>query len=536
MNTGQTFDAIVIGGGGDGLVAASVLGKAGRSVLHLVRERDAAGLAGLIDIAPGYKASLGLEADWIPPLVVRELGIADMDLVAPEIPTSVALPDGGFLSLSNRAGDAAAAIRAHSPRDATRWPAFTQTLRALAGFLEAVYQVPPPDLDSTALGDLPSLLALGRSFRSLGKANMSELLRVMPIPAQDLVDDWFTFGPLKAAIGAAAVRDIRQGPRSGGTSFVLLHYLAGATDGSIRGRPWLRIGVPGPDTFIALARQSAVTHGVVIRTEAEVARIVVRDDAVTGVRLVSGEEISAPLVLSTEDPARTFLHLVDPAWLDPDFLLAVRNIKFRGCTAMVYYALDALPVAPGLLNPSTALMGVVSLSTSLDVIEKAYDAAKYGNVSETLHVELSVPSLRWPELAPSGKHVLVAKVQYVPRTLRDGAPWDASRSGALADRVTAAISRVMPAFAEVVRERLVLTPRDLEDRFGRTEGAVTSGEITLDQILFMRPVAGWGQYATPIRGLYLGGPGTHPGPGALGASGLLAARRMLADGKGRKRR
>jgi phytoene dehydrogenase-like protein len=528
VTTGEKFDAIVIGGGADGLVAASVLGKAGRRVLYLVREANLSGVNGLIDIAPGFKASIGLEADWIPPSVIREIGITDMELVAPEIPTSVALPDGGFLSLSSNATDAATAIRAHSPRDAERWGTFTQTMGALAGFLEALYQVPPTDLDSTSLGDIPSLLSLGRSFRSLGKANMRELLRVMPIPAQDLADDWFTFAPLKAAIGAAAVRDIRQGPRSGGTSFVLLHYLAGGTSDSIRGRPWLRIGVPHPDTFMTVAHQNAVQHGVVIRTEAEVARIVVREDAVTGVTLVNGEEISAPLVLSTEDAARTFLHLVDSVWLDPDFLLAVKNVKFRGCTAMVYYALDSLPAAPGLADPPKALAGVISLSTSLDGIEKAYDAAKYGNVSDHPHVEISIPSLRWPELAPSDKHVLVAKVQYAPRTLRDGAQWDTARSSALGDTVTAAISRVMPTFADTVRTRLVLTPRDLESRFNITEGAVTGGEITLDQILFMRPVAGWGQYATPIRGLYLGGAGTHPGPGVLGASGLLAARRMLA--------
>lgn len=534
MTGAEKFDAIVIGGGADGLVAAAVLGKAGRHVLCLVRESNVSGINGLIDIAPGFKASIGLEADWIPAAVIRELGITDMELVRSEIPTSVALPDGGFLSLSSNAADAAIAISAHSPRDAQRWGKFTETMGALAGFLEALYQVPPPDLDSTSLGDVPSLLSLGRSFRSLGKGNMSELLRVMPIPVQDLADDWFTFGPLKAAIGAAAVRDIRQGPRSGGTSFVLLHYLAGATDGSIRGRPWLRIGVPHPDTFMTAAQVAAVKHGVVIRTDAEVSRIIVREDVVTGVTVASGEGISAPLVLSTEDAARTFLHLVDPVWLDPDFLLAVKNVKFRGCTAMVYYALDSLPAAPGLAVPSKALAGVISLSASLDAIEKAYDAAKYGNVSDHPHVEISVPSLRWPELAPSAKHVLVAKVQYVPRTLRDGAQWDEARSGALGDMVTAAISRVMPTFAEVVRKRLVLTPRDLEARFGATEGAITGGEITLDQILFMRPVAGWGQYATPIRGLYLGGTGTHPGPGITGASGLLAARRMIADSGKRK--
>lgn len=532
--TAQTYDAIVIGGGPDALVAATVLAKAGRRVLHLVREGNVAGSHGLIDIAPGFKAGMMLEADWVPPAVIRELGIIDMELVTPEIPTSVALPDGGFLSFPIDDARARASISRHASGDGAKWGKFTTTMRALSGFLEVLYQTPPTDLDSTSVGDLPGLLSLGRSFRGLGKANMNELLRVMPIPAQDLADDWFTFGPLKAAVGAAAVRDIRQGPRSGGTSFVLLHYLAGGTAGSLRGRPWLRIGAQRPNTFIEVAHLAAVTAGVEIRTNADVARVTIREDRITGVTLANGDEISAPLVLSTEDPARTLLHMVDPVWLDPEFLLAVKNIKFRGSTAIVCYALDDLPEVSGLDNPAKALAGVVTLSTSLDAIEKAYDAAKYGRASARPHIELSVPSLRWPELAPPGQHVLVANVRYAPHTLRDGAQWDAARSDALGDTVTAAIEPSIRAFRNLVRHRLVLTPRDIEERFRLTGGAVTQGEITLDQILFMRPVAGWGQYATPITGLYLGGPGTHPGPGVSGMSGLLAARRMLADSKRRK--
>jgi phytoene dehydrogenase-like protein len=535
MTTPRAYDVIVIGGGSNGVVASAMLGKAGRRVLHLVREPHTLGMSGYIKVAPGFRALVGLEPDWIPPAVARELALPNLGVAPPEPPTSVALPDGGILSLATRTDRAAEAIRRHSPRDADRWGAFTDTVRDLAGFLEALYQVPATNLDSTSLGDLPSLLSLGRAFRGLGRANMSELLRVMPIPAQDLADDWFTFGPLKAAIGAAAVRDIRQGPRSGGTSFILLHYLTGATRGAIRGRPWPWAGGPGADAVIAMAQQLAEKHGAVVRTETEVARIVVREDSVAGVVLTTGEEISAPMVLSTEDPAKTLLGMVDPVWLDPEFLLAVRNIKFRGSTAMIYYALETLPEAPGFNEIMMELSGLVSLSTSLDAIEKACDAAKYGMVSEQPHVEISVPSLRWPLLATfTGNHVLTAKVQFAPHTLRDGAVWDTARSDALANSVTAAISRVMPRFADAVRDRLVLTPRDLEDRFGVTGGAITHGEMTLDQILFMRPVAGWGQYATPIRGLYLGGPGTHPGPGVFGASGLLAARRMLADWRKRK--
>ena len=527
MSGPETFDVIVIGAGANGLAAAAALGKAGRRVLCLDGGETVGGQSRLLDVAPGFRAPLTTDADWLPPSVARALGMADIGLVTPEITASVCTPDGGFLSLSTDATRAAESIRSHSRRDADRWGEFTLTLHSLAGFLEALYQLPPPDIDTTALRDIPALLALGRRFRSLGKANMSELLRVLPIPVQDLLDDWFEYGPLKAAVGAGAVRDIRQGPRSGGTSFVLLHYLIGAAKGAVRGRPWFR---SGPDAFVAAAEQTARKHGVVFRTGADVAQIVIRDDAAAGVRLrANDEEIAARAVLSTADPARTFLQMVDPVWFDPEFLLAIRNIKFRGCTALVLYALDRLPELPGLSDARQALAGVVSLSGTLDSLEKAYDAAKYGSVSERPHVEITVPTLRWPQLAPPGKHVLTARVQYAPYALRGGASWDAATSTALGETVTRAIARVSPNFASAALHRVVLTPRDIEARFGLTEGAFTQGEITLDQILFMRPVAGWGQYAMPVSGLYLGGAGTHPGPGVLGASGLLAAQRLLTD-------
>jgi phytoene dehydrogenase-like protein len=523
----ETFDVIVIGAGANGLAAAATLGKAGRRVLCLERGETIGGQSRLVDIAPGFRASLTTDCDWLPPSVARALDMTDVDLVTSEIAASVATPDGGFLSLSTDVTRAAESIRSHSRRDADRWGEFTRTLHSLAGFLEALYQVPPPDIDTTALRDIPSLLALGRRFRSLGRANMSELLRVLPIPVQDLLDDWFEYGPLKAAVGAGAVRDIRQGPRSGGTSFVLLHYLTGAVTGSVRGRPWFR---SGPGAFVAAAEQAARKHKVAFRTGADVAQIVIRDDAVAGVRLgANDEEMAAGAVVSTADPARTFLQMVDPVWFDPEFLLAIRNIKFRGCTAVVLYALDRLPDLPGLADARQALAGVVSLSGSLDSLEKAYDAAKYGGVSERPHVEITVPTLRWPQLAPPGKHVLSARVQYAPHTLRGGAAWNAAAAGALGDIVTKAIARVSPTFASAVLRRAVLNPRDIEAQFGLTEGAFTQGEMTLDQILFMRPVAGWGQYAMPVSGLYLGGAGTHPGPGILGAPGLLAAQRLLTD-------
>jgi phytoene dehydrogenase-like protein len=417
-------------------------------------------------------------------------------------------------------------IRKYSTRDASRWGPFVQRIGKLAAFLGQLYQLPAPDIDTTAFGDVVSMLGVGRKFRALGRADMTELLRVMPMSIQDLLDDEFESDSLKAAVGAGGVRDIRQGPKSGGTTFVLLHHLIGAQAGSVRARPWLR---DGPDVLIDSVETVARRHGAVIRVAARVMKIAVKDDAVSGVLLADGEEVAAPIVISTADPTQTLVGMIDPVWLDPEILHAVRNIKYRGCTAFALYALEALPGASPRGLGADELASVVSLTPSLRDLERAYDAAKYGGVSEKPHVEINVPTLRWPTLARNGKHVLAARVQYVPYELSNG-EWNEDRSRALGDAVTKVIARALPGFESLVRYQVTLTPKDLEARFGVTDGALTHGELTLDQILFMRPIAGYGRHAMPIDGLYLGGRGAHPGPGILGGAGWLAARAAMTRG------
>ena len=520
------FDTIVIGTGSNGLVAATALAQGGRRVLLLERADRIGGKGRVIEFAPGFHSpSLGLEAGWLPPSVDQGIRIIAPAMDQPDVAMTVASANGGFLQISRDPARAADAIRHRSPRDATRWTAFTGRIGTLARFLESLYQLPAPDIDTRSLSEVPALLGLAQKFRGMGRAGMTELLRVMPMPVQDLLDDELESADLKAAIAASALRDLRQGPRSGGTSFGLLHHLVGAPSGSLRARGSWR---ERPDALVAAAEAAARSAGVTIRCNAHVARIAVRDDAVAGVVLSSGEEIPAPLVLSTVDARRT-VGLVDPVWLDPEFLHAVRNIRYRGCTAVVHYALDRLPTVAGLGEPQQALAGIISLTPDLDSLERAADAAKYGEIPRSPHIEITMPSLRWPALAPAGKHVLVARVQYAPWRLRDGRPWDERTANDLAATVTAAIERVLPLEP---RATSVMTPRDIEERYALTEGSIAHGELLLDQILFMRPVAGWGRHAMPIDGLYLGGSGAHPGPGVLGGAGWLAARRALADAKG----
>lgn len=521
------YDAIVIGAGTNGLVAATVVAKAGRQVL-LVEQNDAVGgTARLLEFAPGFRAApLGMDPGWLPPRVARAVGLQQRTPVHAAAPLTLAVEPRQFLTLWSDVGLAADAIGRHSAKDAAAWPAFASKVNALAAFLGHVYQRPPLELHARSSHDLLSAAGIALAFRGLGRSYMTALLRTLPMPVQDLLDDWFESEPLKAALAPAGVQHLRQGPRSAGTAFVWLHHLVGAPPGAVRrSGHWSK----NPGGIAAALEQAARQSGAAIRTSAQVQRIEVHDDAVTGVVLAGGEEIAAPVVLSSADPTRTLLGMVDPVWLDPEFMHAVRNIKYRGCTAVIAYALDRLVDLPGLNNATEVLAGTLTLTPTRETLERAYDAAKYGRVSAEPHVEITVPTLASPAHAPDGRHVLLARVQYAPYRLRDGGEWDARRRDALADSVTKTVTEIAPAFADHVRHRVVFAPPDLEREYGLTEGAAYQGEMTLDQILFMRPIPGWSRYRMPLHGLYLCGAGTHPGGGIIGAPGYLAAREVLRD-------
>ncbi|HEX7938064.1 MAG TPA: NAD(P)/FAD-dependent oxidoreductase [Gemmatimonadaceae bacterium] len=507
-------DAIIIGAGPNGLVAALALAKRGRKVVVLESADAVGGHTRTIEFAPGFRSPI-VEDDGAVLRNVWKLFPAGSPAITRRTRAtamSVRTDGGSLLTLPAWSNDANNPLAVHSKRDAERWPRWLKRFAGFKSVMERLYQLAPPDIDTTSIGDVLSLAAVGLRTRMLGRADMIEFLRVMPMSVQDLVDDEFESEPLKAAIASAAVRDLRQGPRSGGTVFNLVHHMVGGTGLRSRYTP------PAPDAFCVAAADLIRQSGGEVRIGAEVARITVRGGAATGVALWNGDEISAPIVISTADPKRTLLTLVEPQWLDPEIGLAVSNIKLRGCTAVVMYALDAAP--PQLFESP------VSTTATTVALEKAADAAKYGEVSADVHVECWSPSLRWPSLAPAGKHVLVARMQYAPYALKSGA-WGKAEAASLEKKVTAAVSRVIPGFAGTVQHSLVLTPKDIETRFGVSEGALTHGEIMLDQIMFMRPIPGWGRYAMPIRGLFLGGAGAHPGPGILGGAGLLAAKAAL---------
>ncbi|HEX6640008.1 MAG TPA: NAD(P)/FAD-dependent oxidoreductase, partial [Thermoanaerobaculia bacterium] len=364
-------------------------------------------------------------------------------------------------------------------------------------------------------------------------ADMVELLRTVPMSVSELLDDHFEDDLLKGVVGARGVSAMLQGPQSGGTAFVLLHNQVGQPAGAMRAPTAVRGGVGSLSAALAAAARS---FGAEIRTGADVAQILAPGGALTGVALRNGDVIAASRVVSAATPRHTLLDLCDPTRLDPDFVRAVRNVRYRGAWAKVNLALGGLPAFRALRDADreTALRGTIAISPDLEYLERAYDDAKYGRVSTQPHLEVRIPTLADPSLAPAGRHVMSIEVQYAPYARRDGA-WDDAARASLGDRVVETLAAHAPDLAGMILHRQVLTPLDLEQRYALTEGHTHHGQLALDQILFMRPLAGWSRYRTPIDGLYLCGPGTHPGGGTAGVSGANAAREILREGRGAKR-
>ena len=474
--------AVVIGAGVDELVAAHTLARGGRSVVVLDPRSARDGAAA--------------DRGWVPRRIVRDLRLEGALRIHRADPwAAIALPGGGRLELWHDMARSVEALRRISPRDAAKWPEFCERMARLARLLEVLYTAPPPDPLGREVGDLARLAGLGlHARRRLGRQGIEDLGRLLPMSVADLLDDWFESDALKAILGAAAVMHLHQGPRSGGTAFLLLHHHVGSPPGVFR-PPASNVG-----------RVLRERPGVEIRRGAEVAQITVRQGHAVGVALANGEEIAASLVVSGADPKRTLLRLVDPGWLDPALVRAVRNIRSRGVVAQVALTLDR---APGFTT--------MVIAPSLESLERAHDDAKYRHVSREPYLEA-----RGAEPGADGRHRVEVHVQYAPYALADG-EWDDARRATLGDRVVETMLEYLPARGDEIVERSVLAPSDFEEREGFPEGQAYHAELALDQVLWMRPVPALARYRTPIDGLYLCGPAMHPGGGIAGAAGANAA-------------
>ena len=524
MATG--YDSIVLGSGINELAAAIALGRAGRKVLVLEERAEPGGATVTEELEPGFRVDTALhDAGWMPPWIAGELGLErdGLELLRSDVTCFAPGPDGRALVLWRDQARTVESLGRLSPADAREWPAFAALMSSLSGFLEHAYSAPPPRPVSTQPADLFALLGLGRRLRGLGHTRMVELLRTLPMPVADLLDEWFEHDLLKGALGASGITHLFQGPRSAGTAFLMLHHHVGSPAGCFRGRTTVRGGVGG---LVRVLLASAGRSGVEVRTSAPVERILVRDGRAVGVALAGGEELAATSVASGADPRRTFLELVDAAECEPEFLRAVRHLKFRGVWAKVNLSLEGLPSFTALPGAGPHLGGVISISPSLNYLERAFDDAKHGRVAQRPYLEAVIPTVADPSLAPQGKHVMSVAVQFAPYRLKDG-PWNAAGRESLGDAVVSLLAEYAPDLPALIRKRQVLTPADLESRFGMAEGNLYQGELTLDQVLFMRPLPGWAHYTTPVEGLHLCGSAAHPGGGIAGVAGALAARTML---------
>jgi phytoene dehydrogenase-like protein len=524
---------VIVGGGHNGLVTAAFLGKAGYRPLVLERSDRVGGCAITSELAPGFRCPTLAHAAAIDPAIVRALGLErhGLQIIKPVVDACAPTLDNRALVLWSDAARAAESIRAFSPADAEQYPRFLQSVARISGVLRAIANAPAPSLDSTNAGDLFELLKTGRRFRGLGRQDAYRLLRWMPMAVADLVGEWFESEPLRATIASGGVLGSFLGPWSAGSAALLL--LLGATTGHPVASGWFARG--GAGSIGEALQDAAKAAGAEIRCSADVAQIAVQDGAAIGVVLANGEEIRARAVVSNADPKRTLLGLVDPVHLTPELTQRVRNIRAHGTLAKVNYAVSSLCRFSGLGSlgeqQAAALSGRIRLSPDIDSIERAFDAAKYGAYSMTPWIELTIPSLHDPSMAPSGQHVVSAYVQYAPYHLRSNGRenselWDTEREQ-LGRVVTHTIASYAPEFAATIVAQQVITPLDLERVYGLTGGHIFHAELSLDQFFVTRPLLGWARYQTPIRNLFLCGSGTHPGTGLTGRSGALAAKEVV---------
>lgn len=530
------YDDVVIGGGHNGLVCAAYLAKAGRDVLVLERRHVLGGAAVSESLFPGFTFSVcSYVVSLFRPHIVRELELARHGFEL--IPLDCAftpLPDGNSLARWSDPERTRREISRFSRADADRYPEFALAVTKLARFAKSVIDAPAPDPASLRPGRLLELRQMGRALQGLDEDLRYLNLKLMTTSAVDFLDQWFESEVLKAPMAVSGIIGTFLGVRSPGTAYVLLHHYMGEIDGAFRAWGFSKGGTG--QVSLAAAR-AARAFGAEIVTECPVERVRMTDrrgrERATGVVLADGTEIAATNVISSLDPRRTYFGLVGREHLDAGFAADLSHYKLRGSSAKVNLALDRLPEFSCRPGDGPHLQGDIAIAPSIDYLERAYDEAKYGAFSRRPYLNVVIPSLVDPSVAPPGKHVMSIFVQYAPYDLAGGPETWPSQREALGDAVIETLAEYCPTLPDSIIGRQVLTPWDLETEFGLSEGNIFHGELSVEQLLFLRPVAGYANYRTPVRNLLMCGSGTHPGGGVMGAPGELAAKSLLGDLGGR---
>ncbi|HTL91686.1 MAG TPA: NAD(P)/FAD-dependent oxidoreductase [Steroidobacteraceae bacterium] len=520
-------DAIVVGAGHNGLVAACFLARAGLEVQVLERNAYIGGAAVSRRLYDGFTYS---NCSYVCSLLRTEI-IRALDLPAhglqiiPYEGGCTLMRNGGHVALYDNHDALRREIARHSQRDAEAYDRFARDMLRHCRFIKPLLLRAPPDPTSFKPADLRELLYLGRHFGRLGEAQMYETLRFWTLSCADMLDEYFESEIVKGHLAGSSIIGTALGPRSPGSAYVLLHHYMGSIDGTVGAWGFARGGMGAITQALAAALTAS---GGSIRCDAPVERILTRNGRATGVVLEGGEEIPAKLVVSNMDVRRTFLKAVDPAELPEEFVRRVRQFKIRGSSGKLNIALDGLPRFPAIPAGSPCMRGDLHVTDSIEMLERAYDDWKEGRWSQRPYLDILIPTQIDPSMAPPGKHYMSVFVQYCPYALADG-PWTDEKRASFGRTVIDSIAEHSPGFRDLILHAEIRTPADIEREVGLTEGNIFQGELTFDQLLFNRPIPGYAQYRSPIRGLYLCGSSTHPGGGVMGAPGANAATTILGD-------
>ncbi len=526
--TSNKFDVIIIGGGHNGLVTAVYLAKAGRKVLLLEQRETLGGAAATEAVFPGFKVNTGAgDAGLFSSKIVSDLNLTQHGLTFIESPviTHTLQPGGNGLTLWRDPTKTAQEIMRFSLADAVNYPKFVKHVHRMAAVMQTMLTRTPPTLPNYNFGELWTWANVALKLKRLGNQDMMEFMRVLPMSINDFLGEWFENPILKGALGMTGVAGLMQGPQAAGTALMFLYNAIGASEDGIEGGIRASQFVRGGMGMLSLALAAAArAYGAEIRTGAPVANILLEDDRAMGVQLANGERVTAATIISNTNPRHTFFNLVGAPQLETDFVRDVKNIKYRGSIGRINLALRELPQFTGIAD-NGILSGHLLLCPDLNYLERAYDDAKYGQSSQHPCLDILIPTISDPSLASDGQHLMSIDVRYLPYNLR-GTDWESERP-LLTERILNLLSLHAPDIKNNILHQQTITPLDYEHEYGLPEGSIHHGQMGLDQLLIMRPVAGFARYKTPIDNLYLCGSGTHPGGGVTGVPGYNAAREIL---------
>ena len=519
----SNYDVIVIGAGINGLATASILSKAGKRTLVLESRDTVGGMASSMEFTPGYKCNVFNDTiKWIDPRIEKLLDLKSkgLELEQPEILRIALGENKEHIAFHKENSKTVDSIAKFSESDAKKWKDFSSYISKLSHFLEKLYGLTPPGLPNVGIKEILGMRSMFGPIRKHGTRGIVDLLRVAPMMMPELVDEWFETELLRTSVASSGIHHLSFGPFAAGTGYNLLHQHVHA-NGVFHNAQFVK---GGTEKFAIALKDCAESYGAEIQTSKKVQSIDTDEHGCIGVTLENGLQIIAKQIVSGLDPNNTFINLVGPSNLTPDFKTQLNNIRYRGSTARIHFALKSLPKIDGISEDQ--MKTVFSISSSIEYLERASDAVKYGRLADNPYVEFVLPTLFNSDFAPNGEHVLSATVQYAPYHLRD-TEWSDQLKEQLKTNVIDTLEKVIPSFRSIVKETSIISPLDMEREFGITEGNLNHGEMTLDQFMFMRPTISCSQYKTPINNLYLCGSGTHPGGGLHGTNGFNAAREVL---------